>query len=131
MIRPTHSYTQLNGQAMIHHTHNVLPVLIFSVLCGKLGLAEDWRQFRGPNNGHCLEAQVPTQWGDLFHEPVWKTFIPGKGWSSPIVVGDRIWLTSAEEVAIDAGKAADKLATLTFGSQDIVVDASVALLCSN
>ena len=58
---------------------------------------------------------------------MWKTFIPGKGWSSPIVVGDRIWLTSAEEVAIEADKAAERLAKLPFGSLDIVADASVTL----
>lgn len=86
---------------------------------------EDWWQFRGPNSGQVSEKKVPTRWGA--QEPIWKTAIPGKGWSSPIVVGDRIWITSAEEVAIGTKEASEKLATLPFGSRDIVVDAAVTL----
>jgi outer membrane protein assembly factor BamB len=100
---------------------------MFCMLGPELAVGEDWWQFRGPNAGHVAESKVPTQWGSSFQEPVWKTAIPGKGWSSPIVVGDRIWLTSAEEVAIGSKEAADKLATLQFGSRDIVVDAAVTL----
>ncbi len=89
--------------------------------------AEDWWQFRGPKAGHVAEKGVPTVWGGFFHDPVWKTHIPGKGWSSPIVVGDRIWLTSAEEVALDSASAIERLAKLPFGSTDIVADAAVSL----
>ena len=99
----------------------------FWLLSGELGMADDWWQFRGPNAGRIVEKRVPSKWGSSFREPVWKTVIPGKGWSSPIVIGDRIWLTSAEEVAIGSQAAANKLALLPFGSRDIVVDAAVTL----
>ena len=39
----------------------------------------------------------------------WKTEIPGRGWSSPIVVGERIWLTTAEATAIPSQKREKKL----------------------
>jgi outer membrane protein assembly factor BamB len=113
--------------AMIHHTRSILFTLTLSVLYGSAGIAEDWWQFRGPNAGHVAEKDVPTHWGGSAQAPLWQTRIPGKGWSSPIVIGDRIWLTSAEEVAMGSIEVAKKLAELPFGSRDIVADASVAL----
>lgn len=89
--------------------------------------AEDWWQFRGPNAGHSSAQGLPLEWDNFFREPKWKTQIPGKGWSSPIVVGDRIWLTSAEQVALENDAVGDKLAELPFGAFDLVTDASVKL----
>ena len=89
--------------------------------------AEDWWQFRGPNSGHVAQPNVPTQWGGDSGGPLWSAMIPGRGWSSPVVAGDRIWVTSAEELAIDSSKAAEKLGALEFGSKDLVVDAAVTL----
>lgn len=98
---------------------------VFWILGTELAVSEDWWQFRGPNAGHVNESKVPTHWGAK--APVWQTAIPGKGWSSPIVIGERIWLTSAEEVAIGTKEANEKLASLPFGSRDIVVDGAVSL----
>ncbi len=104
--------------------------LLQALLCirsAEWALAEDWWQFRGPDSGHVVESQVPTQWGSSADNLVWSRAVPGKGWSSPIIVGDRIWLTSAEEVAIGTKEAAEKLANLPYGSRDIVVDGAVTL----
>lgn len=55
----------------------------------------DWPQFRGPNaDGHADTTATPTEWSDTKHV-AWKSAIPGLGWSSPSVVGDRIYLTTA------------------------------------
>lgn len=89
--------------------------------------AEDWWQFRGPNSGHSVAQGLPLEWDNFFHEPKWKTQIPGKGWSSPVVVGEHIWLTSAEQVALENAAVGDKLAELPFGAYDLVTDASVKL----
>lgn len=89
--------------------------------------AEDWWQFRGPNAGHIAEKNVPTNWGGFLQDPVWKSAIPGKGWSSPIVIGDRIWLTSSEQVALDVTQVADKLAQRPYGPDDFEAHASVSL----
>ncbi|MHC4879652.1 MAG: outer membrane protein assembly factor BamB family protein [Planctomycetota bacterium] len=54
----------------------------------------DWPQFRGPGgNGTAAEALPPVTWSDS-ENIVWKTPLPGRGASSPIVWGDRIFLTA-------------------------------------
>src|SRR5207302_751926 len=58
--------------------------------------AEDsWTQFRGPNgSGVSKSTGLPATW-DETSNVVWKTAIPGKGWSSPVVLGKQVWLTTA------------------------------------
>ncbi|MHC2066990.1 PQQ-binding-like beta-propeller repeat protein [Bremerella sp. T1] len=57
--------------------------------------AETWPQFRGPNgDGITTAKDVPLSWS-ADENITWKTPIPGKGWSSPVMVGDKIWLTTA------------------------------------
>lgn len=55
--------------------------------------AEDWPQFRGPNSlGSSSDTGLPTEWGDS-KNIVWKAKLPGAGASSPISVGDRMYVT--------------------------------------
>lgn len=57
--------------------------------------AEDWPEFRGPTGqGIVREGSAPLEWGPN-KNLVWKQTIPGKGWSSPVVVAGRVYLTSA------------------------------------
>ena len=59
--------------------------------------ARGWTQFRGPHaDGHAQAAGLPLTWSDT-ENVVWKTPIPDKGWSTPLVLGEQIWLTSATE----------------------------------
>jgi len=59
--------------------------------------ASDWPQFRGPTGqGTSDEHGLPLNWGETTNVR-WKVPIPGKGWSSPVIQGDRIWLTTATE----------------------------------
>jgi outer membrane protein assembly factor BamB len=74
-------------------------LLVAAALPGGLSAA-DWPQFRGPHGDGTADAtNLPTTWGG-FGDVAWQAAIPGRGWSSPIVVGDRIWLTSAESLAL-------------------------------
>jgi outer membrane protein assembly factor BamB len=58
---------------------------------------EHWTSYRGPTDqGYCGSANLPVRWSES-ENVVWKTPIPGKAWSSPVIWGDRIWLTSATE----------------------------------
>jgi outer membrane protein assembly factor BamB len=73
----------------------------FGLSLGLLGLtwataeAENWPRFRGPTGqGISTEAGLPREWNATDHV-AWKTPIPGEGWSSPIVWGERIFLTAA------------------------------------
>lgn len=58
---------------------------------------ENWPQFRGPDGqGHADEARLPTTWNT--HQNVtWRTILPGIGWSSPVIWGGQIWMTTATE----------------------------------
>lgn len=55
----------------------------------------DWPQWRGPlGTGVAPDAQPPLEWGETQHIR-WKTALPGKGHSTPIVWGERLYLTTA------------------------------------
>jgi outer membrane protein assembly factor BamB len=57
----------------------------------------DWPWWRGPaHDGTSRDSQVVTRWGPTTNV-VWKTPVPGRGHSSPIVCGDRVFLTTADE----------------------------------
>jgi len=57
-------------------------------------LAKDWPGFRGPNgDGSSDDTSVPIKWSDDDNLQ-WKLKLPGKGYSSPIVVGDRVFVTT-------------------------------------
>jgi outer membrane protein assembly factor BamB len=69
---------------------------LFLVL-SSLFFTADWPQFRGPGGqGVSDEKNVPLTWSETKNVR-WKTAIPGRGWSSPVIQGDRIWLTTATE----------------------------------
>ena len=78
-----------------------LAILLVTAACsgGQAG-AQDWPRFRGPGGqGHSAETGLPEAWNATTNV-AWKTPIPGEGWSSPIVWGDKVFLTSAD----DSGK---------------------------
>src|SRR5438034_11644493 len=85
-----------------------LTIFVAVALCG-FATAADWPEFRGPRGDGTAEAtNLPTHWGG-FEPPTWQTEIPGRGWSSPIVIGDRIWLTTAEPTALPSQAREKKL----------------------
>lgn len=62
--------------------------------------AENWPRFRGPSGqGVSTETGLPVAWSTT-ENVAWKTAIPGEGWSSPIIWGDRVFLTTA----VDEGR---------------------------
>jgi len=58
-----------------------------------------WPQFRGPGGQGFVEGTIPVAWGEG-KNVAWKTPLPGKGWSSPVVAGGKAWVT----VAVPAGE---------------------------
>jgi len=59
--------------------------------------AENWPQFRGPDGtGHSDARGLPLIWSES-KNIVWKTPIHDRGWSSPVIFGKQIWLTSASK----------------------------------
>ncbi|NNC90585.1 MAG: PQQ-binding-like beta-propeller repeat protein [Akkermansiaceae bacterium] len=58
-------------------------------------VAGNWPSYRGPGDqGHSDAGKLPTEWSES-QNIAWKLPIKGKAWSSPVVWGDRIWVTNA------------------------------------
>jgi outer membrane protein assembly factor BamB len=58
-------------------------------------IAADWPQFRGPTGqGTATVTDLPITWSES-ENVAWKIEVPGQGWSSPAVVGNRVYLTTA------------------------------------
>lgn len=80
---------------MISRTFLLGACLIGSLTLPAAPAAENWPGWRGPRgDGSTTETNLPIQWSPADHL-TWKTAIPGKGHSSPIVWEDRIYLTTA------------------------------------
>lgn len=54
----------------------------------------EWRAFRGTESTAVATAPAPTSWSDT-ENIAWKADLPGRGLSSPIIVGDRVYLTAS------------------------------------
>ncbi len=55
----------------------------------------DWPQFRGPRgDGHSIETGLPLTWSEE-HNVAWKIPLPGRGWSSPVILDGKVWVTTA------------------------------------
>jgi outer membrane protein assembly factor BamB len=64
------------------------------LIAANLILAAEWPRFRGPlANGVADDPSLPDVWSGT-ENVKWKTPIPGSGWSSPIVWGSRVFVTS-------------------------------------
>ena len=69
--------------------------------CLPLTAGADWPQFRGPDNSSvAVDTRLPTTWNDNLNV-AWRAELPGRGPSSPIVVGDRVYLTATTGVRHD------------------------------
>lgn len=62
--------------------------------------AQDWLQWRGPTGDNHAPAgsTAPVAWSETSNI-LWKTEVPGRGHSSPTIVGDRIYLTTCDDQA--------------------------------
>jgi outer membrane protein assembly factor BamB len=90
----------------------IAALLIGAVSPGAEPVAGAWPQFRGPDGQGHAAGPLPTSWSDRDHI-LWSTPIPGKGWSSPVIAGNLVWMTTAvpdpeggstlRAVAVDAG----------------------------
>jgi outer membrane protein assembly factor BamB len=76
-----------------------------------LAVAADWPQFRGSHsNSVARDAQPPASWSET-QNIAWKVELPGRGPSSPIVVGGRVVVTCS------SGIKQDRLHVLCFDTQ--------------
>ena len=78
----------------------LLVAIITFIFQPNIASAGEWTQWRGPNHNNIAEAgqAVPASWSEN-QNVVWRTDVPGRGHSSPTVVGNLIALTSADEAS--------------------------------
>jgi outer membrane protein assembly factor BamB len=70
-------------------------LLVWLGLCSLTVQGQDWPQFRGPGGqGHSPETGLVNAFSET-KNVLWKTPVPGLGWSSPVVSGGKVWLTAA------------------------------------
>ncbi|MCX6923596.1 MAG: PQQ-binding-like beta-propeller repeat protein [Verrucomicrobia bacterium] len=91
------------GAAPAHDNKSRL-ILVLSLALLALGgpsTRADWPEFRGPwGDGHASapgdtkSIGLPLQWSET-NNVRWKTEIPHRGWSTPVVLGGQVWLTTA------------------------------------
>jgi len=75
----------------------MLRSLLFCILSATALAQSNWPEFRGPaGDGHSEAKDLPVTFGETDHVK-WKTPIHGKAWSSPVIWGSQIWLTTANE----------------------------------
>jgi len=74
-----------------------LCVIFLMAGCSGSDKAENWTHFRGSQmDGHARTKTAPLEWSENSNV-VWKTEVKGKGYSSPVVYGNQIWMTSAAD----------------------------------
>lgn len=83
------------------------------VSLGQARADENWPQFRGPGSlGVSADATFPDKWSAT-ENVAWKTDLPARSWSSPIVWGDRLFLTSV----VNSGQSEQPKKGLYFGGE--------------
>lgn len=88
--------------------------------------AENWPEWRGPDGqGNLGAKELPAIWSET-SGIAWKTPLPGKGHSTPVLWGDHIWLTTAIEKPATKEETEKRLKANT-GDQPLTVLASVSL----
>lgn len=105
-----------------------VPFLLFFCISVARG---DWPEFRGPTgDGHVVDAtstgavELPLHWSET-KNVTWKTPIPYRGWSTPVVMDGQIWLTTATleghdffVICVDAATGQIRLNEKVFHSDD-------------
>jgi outer membrane protein assembly factor BamB len=91
----------------------VLALSLLSLFTSPAWSSDSWPQFRGPTGQGVSDATgLPLTWSET-ENVRWKTAIHGRAWSSPVVHGDQVWITTASEdgkerfaIAVDRGTGA-------------------------
>ena len=102
----------------------LLSVVLFGIASSLS--AADWPQWRGPGGqGHSNAKDLPLTWSET-ENIAWRTEIPGRAWSSPVIDGQHIWMTTAVESAASLSEKAQKLKD-NFAGQPLSIVGKVSL----
>ncbi|WP_158222763.1 PQQ-binding-like beta-propeller repeat protein [Rhodopirellula sp. MGV] len=70
-------------------------------------IARQWNRFRGPSGSGVVQADLPTEWDDE-KNLAWKTELPGRGSSSPVIWNGRVYLTAYTGYGFDLESPGDR-----------------------
>ena len=100
-----------------------LPLFVSTIV---FSADQNWPEWRGPDGqGAAVARNVPVEWSET-KGVVWRTELPGRGWSTPVISGNEIWMTTAIEKAAKPEDAERRLKENT-GDQPLTVLESVSL----
>jgi outer membrane protein assembly factor BamB len=106
---------------------HLIILLILGIGVALPAIPEDWPQFRGPSGqGLSTSTGLPLRWSES-ENVAWKVAIEGQGWSSPVVLGKQIWVTSALPTLATPEEAKKKLTSLSAPVPSPKVASSVTL----
>jgi hypothetical protein len=106
-------------------THRTAALCIPAILSAT-AIAAEWPEWRGPGGqGVASAAGLPVSWSAT-SGITWRTEIPGRGWSSPVIEGNQIWMTTAMETPASPEEASRRLKANT-GDQPVTLLEKVEL----
>ena len=106
---------QTRRNHLVRQSRSTAAISVFTLFsiacCSNANSQENWPQFRGAGaRGVASGSHLPDRWSAT-ENVAWKRDIPGRGWSSPIVWGDRVFLTTV----INTGQSEEPKKGLYFG----------------
>lgn len=104
--------------------------LFFLSCCCNAFCQANWSSFRGDSGqGGTTETELPLIWSET-QNVVWKTAIPGKGWSSPVIWDSEVWMTTAVEAIASQDEKAELLKSEKQPSQrQVAKSVSLRAIC--
>ena len=94
--------------------------ILFAFFADLASIKADWLQWRGPmGQGIADQSKVPIEWSET-KNIAWRAQLPGRGWSSPLIVGNQVWVTAAHETVASEEQSKERLKANT-GSQPLIV----------
>lgn len=87
----------MTGELRLFSANRMKILALVVIIVSHASIAAEWPQWRGPDGqGHAQASGLPVNFSEV-NNAVWKSAIPGRGWSSPVMDGKQIWLTTAVE----------------------------------
>lgn len=106
-------------------------VSILLLTCAALFAADDdWPRWRGPENDGMARGDAPLEWSDS-RNIAWRADVAGRGHSSPVIWGDKIFLTTAVATAAAAPAASERQARGFGGGAGAGREHRFVVLCLN
>src|SRR5271155_4958438 len=124
------------GGRTVYHFKNSMRIasllLLLTMLMPGFPAESDWPRWRGPDNDGMARGDAPPHWSDTEHIK-WKAEIPGRGHSSPVIWGDKVFVTTSVPTGVVPPAAPDSAQPgrggRGFGSRGPQPEQKLILMC--